>query len=140
PRAWSDGLVSRATAPLPFTTMPLTYANAYGGPGYAANPVGRGFGTREAPSVELPGEPLRQESRPTPASFAPIHPAWAQRAGKVGTKYGEAWRKERAPYYAEDFDWTYFQAAPADQQLAGYLRGDEEVVLQGLRPDAATLR
>lgn len=140
PRGWSDGLVSRASAPLPFTTMELSYANAFGGPGYDANPVGRGFGTREAPSVELPGEPLRPESRPVPASFAPINPAWPPRVGKRGTKYGPAWRKERAPYFAEDFDWTFFHAAPADQQLPGYLRGDEEIVLQGLLADRASLR
>lgn len=145
PRGWSDGLVSRASAPLPFTEVTLSYANAFGGPGYPANPVGRGFETSEAPSIEIPGEPLRRESRPIPASFGPINPAWSPRAGKMGTRYGEAWRKERAPYYAEDFDWTFFQAAPADQQLPGYLRGDEEVVLQGVvHPatgvDASTLR
>jgi uncharacterized protein YjbI with pentapeptide repeats len=140
PRGWSDGLVSRASAPLPFTTMALSYANAFGGPSYAANPVGRGHEGREAPSIELVGEPLRRESRPVPASFAPLNPLWAPRAGKTGTKYGAAWRSERAPYYAEDFDWTFFQSAPADQQLEGHLRGDEEVVLQGLRPDVATLR
>lgn len=132
PRAWSDGLVSRASAPLPFTEVPLSYANAFGGPGYPQNPVGRGFETREAPSIELPGEPLRRESRPVPASFGPINPRWQPRAGKVGTRYGAAWRKERAPYYAEDLDWTFFHAAPADQQLPGYLRGDEAIVLHGI--------
>src|SRR5262249_10610796 len=44
--------------------------------------------------------------------------------------------EKRAPYYAEDFDWTYFHAAPPDQQIKGYLRGDEEIVFQGLHPEA----
>ena len=65
-----------------------------------------------------------------------MNPAWPQRAPKVGKDYGARWRKERSPYYAEDFDWTYFNAAPADQRLPGYLRGDEPLVFQNLHPTA----
>jgi uncharacterized protein YjbI with pentapeptide repeats len=77
--------------------------------------------------------------RPFPAGFGPINPAWPQRAFKVGKEYGKSYREKRAPYYSEDFDWTYFHAAPADQQIAGYLRGDEEVVLNNLHPEAPVL-
>ena len=61
---------------------------------------------------------------------------WAPRAGMVGTAYGAAWRKLRSPFYAEDFDWSHFNAAPRDQQLERYLRGDEEVVFENLHPEA----
>jgi uncharacterized protein YjbI with pentapeptide repeats len=140
-RVWSDGFSGAAMSqPIPFTTMPIDYAGAFGGPGYAANPVGRGFGTSEAPSVEHARELVRSRAdRPTPAGFGPINPAWPPRNGKLGKEYGRAYRDKRAPFYAEDFDWTYFQAAPADQQLVGYLRGDEEIVLQNLHPTAAVL-
>ena len=39
-----------------------------------------------------------------------------------------------------NFDWTYFNAAPDDQQLDGFLRGNEEVVLENLNPDHAVLK
>ena len=135
-RVWSDGFTGAAISdPIPFTRMPLDYAGAFGGPGYALNPAGKGFGTGELPNVELARELVRSTSdRPTPASFGPLNPAWPQRAGKIGKEYGRSYVKKRAPFYAEDFDWSYFQAAPADQQLPGYLRGDEEVVFHNLHP------
>ena len=52
--------------------------------------------------------------------------AWPDRANKLGKQYGEAWRRSRSPFYAEDFDADYFQAAPPDQRLDAPLRGDEE--------------
>jgi uncharacterized protein YjbI with pentapeptide repeats len=133
-RRWSG---SGAASPEPFTTMPIDYAHAFGGPGYAPNPVGRGFGTEDLPNVERPGQVVRsRDDRPEPAGFGPVSPAWPERRGKVGKDYGPRWRKERAPYFAEDFDWSYFQAAPVDQQLDRYLRGDEEIAFQNLHPAA----
>jgi uncharacterized protein YjbI with pentapeptide repeats len=141
-RFWSDdlpGAVMSETAP--FTTMPVDYAHALGGPGHAANPVGRGVAghaqTRELPNVEHAGALIRgRRDDPGPAGFGPINPAWPGRAPKVGKEYGARWKKDRAPYYAEDFDWTYFNAAPRDQQIDGYLRGDERIVFQNLHPTA----
>src|SRR5262249_7719394 len=138
PRFWSDGLVQTASEPLPFTKMPLTYANAFGGPGYAPNPVGKGFVSMELPNVEDPAAPLRARGdRREPASFGPLSSSWPQRAGKIGKEYGAVYKKTRAPFYAVDFDWSYFNAAPPDQQMEGYLRGDEEVTFQNLHPDSA---
>lgn len=136
PRAWVDDALGGAiTAPLPFTAMELSYKHAFGGAGYAPNPVGRGVGTRELPTIERPGDViLARSDRPSPGGFGPINPAWAERAQKRGTMYGEAYQKTRAPFYAEDLDWTHFHAAPSDQQLSGYLRGDEEVTFQNLHP------
>src|SRR6185437_14255208 len=139
-RVWTEKVIGAAISdPHPFTTMPLRYANAFGGPGYAPNPAGKGHGTPELPNVEHPAARVRGKGdRPEPAGFGPLSPAWPQRAGKVGTQYGAKWRKERAPFYAEDFDWTHFHAAPADQQMRGYLRGDEEVSFVNLHPAAPT--
>lgn len=137
-RAWSDSMAGAAMSkPIPFSTMPLGYTHAYGGPGYALNPSGKGFGTPELPNVERPGEPVRSpKDTLAPAGFGPINPAWPERAGKVGRAYGASWRAKRAPFYAEDFDWTFFHAAPPDQQIEGFLRGDEEIALQNLHPSA----
>lgn len=137
-RVWSDAYGGAAkSAPLPFTKMPLDWAHAFGGPGYAPNPAGKGVGTAELPNLEHPGDPVRaREDRLKPISFGPLNPAWPQRSGKLGKAYGKAYREQRAPFYAEDFDWTYFNAAPGDQQLPGYLRGDEELGFVNLHPDA----
>lgn len=139
-RAWSDTMPGAvASAPIPFTKMPITWANAFGGAGFAKNPAGKGLGA-ELPNVELPSDPIRRRAdRPEPAGFGPINPAWPPRAGKLGKAYGKPWRDKRAPYYAEDFDWTHFHAAPADQQLQGYLRGDEELILHNMHPKAHEL-
>lgn len=135
-RFWSDDAPGAVMSePALFTKMPIDYARAFGGPGYAKNPVGIGLAGRELPNVELPSVPIRtRRDDPGPAGFGPINPAWPARAGKVGTQYGRKWQKERAPYYAEDFDWTYFNAAAPDQQLDGYLRGDEPLLFQNLHP------
>jgi uncharacterized protein YjbI with pentapeptide repeats len=141
-RVWSDNLPGAVPSePLSFTKMPLTWANAFGGPGFARNPVGKGLGATELPTVELVEQPIKSRSdRPEPASFGPINPAWPQRASKIGREYGKSWRESRFPFYAEDFDWTHFHAAPHDQQLQGYLRGDEELLFQNLHPSEPTLR
>ncbi|APR75272.1 Pentapeptide repeat family protein [Minicystis rosea] len=140
PRVWTEGgLGSAFSAPLPFTKMPLGYDHAFGGPGYAPNPVGKGVGTSELPNVEHAGDIVRSRSdRPAPAGFGPISAAWPQRAGKLGRAYGKGHR-QHAPAFAEDFDWSFFQAAPADQQLSGFLRGDEELTFQNLHPTIQVL-
>jgi uncharacterized protein YjbI with pentapeptide repeats len=49
--------------------------------------------------------------------------------------YGNDYVERRWPWFPEDFDWTYFNAAPAALQIEGYLRGDEPVVLENLHPE-----
>jgi uncharacterized protein YjbI with pentapeptide repeats len=139
-RFWSDerasAVMSRA---MPFTTMPVDYAHAFGGEGYEPNPAGKGITGPEGPNVEQAAAPIRsRRDRPGLAGFGPINPAWRLRAAKVGTQYGKSYKETRAPYYAEDFDWAYFNAAPPDQQLAA-LRGDEELVFHNLHPTSQVL-
>ncbi|MFO0553812.1 MAG: DUF2169 domain-containing protein [Polyangiaceae bacterium] len=135
-RVWRGGAFDSVSEPKPFDAMPLDFAHAFGGPGYDANPVGKGFKSDALPNVELVSERLtaRGQER-APGSFGPISSNWAARRGRAGKNYGEVWSKTRAPFYADDFDWTSFHAAPADQQWKGYLRGNEEVRLQNLHPE-----
>ncbi len=137
-RAWSDkGESAVASQPLAFTEMPVDYAHAFGGPRSPENPVGQGSRDSDVlPNIEHAGTVVRSRAdAPPPAGFGPLNPGWRQRAEKLGTKYGPGYKEKRAPYYAEDFDWSYFNAAPADQQL-DYFRGDEEIVLQNLHATA----
>jgi hypothetical protein len=137
-RTW--GVTGSPSEPAAFSKMALTWANAFGGPGYAKNPVGKGVDGVDVPNVEYPQAPVRgRNDAHEPATFGPISPHWPARATMVGDDYGPKWRAQRSPFYAEDFDWRYFHCASADQRLRGYLHGDEEVTLQNLHPEAAVL-
>jgi len=141
-RAWM-GPGASASPPRPFTSMPLRYENAFGGPGWKPNPsgVGRrartlddGRRVRALPNVEDPGSPIRSpRSRPDPAGFGPLSAEWKLRRSKVGT-YKKRWLKERWPGLPHDFDPTYWNAAPPKMQVP-YLRGDEPLLLENLHPD-----
>jgi uncharacterized protein YjbI with pentapeptide repeats len=137
PRVWVESVLGAVPSKtLPFSRMPLGYTNAYGGPGYARNPVGKGFGEGELPNIESPDKPIGARSdKPALAGFGPLSPGWADRSARLGRDYGRSWKKQRAPFFAEDLDWSYFNAAPADQQIP-YPRGDEPLLFQNLHPDA----
>lgn len=140
-RHWvGDALGGTHTEPSPFERMPIRWANAFGGPEVAENPIGVG-GPESArlPNVELPEQPIeRRGGKHTPAGFGPLNPLWPVRMAKMGKKYDEAWKATRAPFVAEDFDWTYHQSAPPDQWLSS-LRGDERVVLENLHPKRSVI-
>lgn len=141
PRVFSDGISRGHSDPLPFTKMELSYRNAFGGPGHDGNPVGKGASSDELPTVEVPSEPMRgRGDKVATGTFAPVSPYWRARAERLGRDYGSAWQEHRKPFRPADFDWKYFSAAPTDQQLPGYLRGDEEVVLQNLHEEVEVLR
>ncbi|MGE0431412.1 MAG: DUF2169 domain-containing protein [Planctomycetota bacterium] len=144
-RRWQPGVVaSRISEPMPFTMMPLTWENAFGGPDDAANPVGKGHGTDpsgDLPTVELPDALIRSRSdRPAPAAPGPVNPEWAARRALLGRNWGTQWRRTRMPWMADDTDWRCFNAAPRAQQLDDYLRGDEPLWLHNLLPDAPDFR
>jgi uncharacterized protein YjbI with pentapeptide repeats len=136
-RSW-DGRLRRGEVPSEpdlLSGVPVAYELALGGPGSAKNPVGRGQQSDLAPRLEYPARPVRsRDDDLDPAGFGPIARDWEPRRSLVGT-YSDTWVKERWPSYPEDFDSAFFNAAPADQQREGYLRGDEELELENLHPD-----
>jgi len=140
PRVWKENLVGKPfTDPLPFTTMPLGWAQSFGGEGFDDNPVGKGLSGHELPNVEWPSPITARKDRPKPACAGPISPFWPARRAKVGKDYGPKYEKERAPYYASDFDWAFFQTAPPEQQIQGHFKGDELLELVNLHPELANL-
>jgi hypothetical protein len=66
-------------------------------------------------------------------AFGAIGRNWPPRVSHAGT-YDQEWLDEQAPFWPDDFDYRYFQAAPPDQQIP-YPAGGEEIVLKNLTPD-----
>ncbi len=144
-RAWSD-----STRTQPFDTLPVRWERAFGGMAFAQNPLGRGIEpwptpagpVHYLPNVEYPDERVsKQDDRPRPAGFGPVSPMWSPRLEKNGTR-DQRWALFRAPLPPEDFDPAFYQAAPADQQLAPgeFFRGDERITLTNLHPHIAEFR
>ncbi|WP_437936675.1 DUF2169 domain-containing protein [Sorangium sp. So ce341] len=123
--------------PAPFTEMPVTWRNAFGGSGFAKNPLGKGHGDRSAalPNIESPKHLIHARGdRPAPAGLDGYDVTWPQRFSKIGT-HDAAWRNECFPGFARDLDPTMFNMAPDDQQIDGFFRGDETFVVENMHPD-----
>ncbi|WP_437927881.1 DUF2169 domain-containing protein [Sorangium sp. So ce291] len=125
-----------------FTSMPLVYERAAGGPG-TWNPSGmRLDGPADAqgrvaiPHLQPLGMVIKSGGEPMPAiGFGPIAPTWPERSQRIERHRGvfspAAWREQPMPV---DLDPAYFNAAPPDQQLDA-LRPDERIVLENLHPE-----
>jgi hypothetical protein len=152
-RVWRSGLVGvSATAPEPFEVMKISYDNAFGGVDsskddpkdvktYLENPIGRGYSYfkngidgHPLPNTEELGKPVENPAGSyRPMSLGPIGRNWQPRVRFAGT-YDKDWLETRAPFWPDDFDYRYFQAAPAEQQIPHPV-GGEEVVLRNLTAD-----
>ena len=142
-RRWAWGPLGAAIGkPEQFVSLPLGYERAFGGPGSRNNPVGRGADVRPGqllPNIEHLDRLITQSTqRPDPAGFGPVAMTWQPRIGKAGT-YDAAWLAERWPWFPADFDWSFFNAAPPDQQIS-YPRGDEALEFENLHPAHAIYR
>ncbi|WP_437963352.1 DUF2169 domain-containing protein [Sorangium sp. So ce260] len=127
--------------PAPFTEMPVTWRNAFGGNGFAKNPLGKGYGDKSAalPNIESPKHLIHARGdRPAPAGLDGYDVTWPQRFSKIGT-HDAAWRNECFPGFARDMDPTMFNMAPDDQQIDGFFRGDETFVVENMHPDKPRL-
>lgn len=152
-RYWQEGIIGIGlSSPEPFMQMPITYERAFGGTDQKdpnpkehrwepRNPVGTGFATSKehlidqlAPNIELPDKPYDDWKKGTPAGFGPIARHWSPRVGYAGT-YDEIWENTKKPLLPTDFNELFYQCAPEDQQVEGYLKGGEVVELYNLTPD-----
>lgn len=150
------GLMHRMSDPEPFKSIPVSFENAFGGRDagkpdgfrfYAPNPIGKGYSAKgrgldnlPLPNLEDPNDPIKSwRSRPRPMSFGPVGRTWPPRIKYAGT-YDKRWLKERSPQLPEDFRDDFYNCAPEDQQIPGYLRGDEEVRVMNMHPEHSDLR
>jgi len=134
----------------PFVRMELVYERAFGGIDAdaatyeARNLCGTGYigaltpasvEGKRLPNLEDADDPIRRwDARPQPAGYGYYGRGWMPRLRAAGT-YDEAYRQVRAPALPKDFSYAFFNGAHPDLQVAGYLRGDEEVELLHLAPE-----
>ncbi len=141
-RHWNSarGAGRSAAVEEPFLSMRLSYERALGGAKDPFNPVGVGRSGDLLPQIENPNRLVRNpRDEIEPAGFGPVAGGWKQRMRHVGT-YDDAWRKTRWPSFPQDFEWSYFNAAPQDQQIDDYLRGDELVEIENLHASIPTFQ
>ena len=129
-----------------FTQMPLRWERCAGGP-ETNNPVGMRFdaqpdayGMVAVPNLQPVGTFVSTRSDTfAPIGFGPIAPTWPGRTLRLAhlssTFSASDWETRRLP---EGFDPSFFQAAPADQQIGG-IRPDERIVLEHLHVEHARL-
>jgi uncharacterized protein YjbI with pentapeptide repeats len=143
-RHFKGGLFGGVSDPRPFEAMPLCWERSFGGAAIADNPVGRGVDPVAIDGKELVPLPniedrrslvSSKKDRPKPAGAFPLHPSWKARARHLGT-FDRGWQKSRFPHFPADLHPEYFCAAPEDQRIDGFFRGDERVELENLVPGA----
>lgn len=154
-RIWDRNILSVTPKPhRPFVRMPISYDRAYGGADkhpdkpekiktYTKNPIGVGYHPyssgkhlkgKPLPNTEELGKKIKSNNgKYLPMSFGPLGRNFASRVVYAGT-YDQNWLDNVIPFWPNDFDYRYFQAAPPDQQIP-YPKGDEPVILQNLSPE-----
>ena len=150
-RHWDKGFAGFwISDPVPFSVMPLCWERAFGGwdrtdstsPAWEPrNPLGTGYSRRGSaktleglplPNFEDPGNVIRSWSdRPVPQGFGFTPRNSEPRIRYAGT-FDAAWQKDRMPILPDDFDYRYFNGAPAYLQYPGYLVGGETVSSENL--------
>lgn len=148
-RHWKKSAIGLTISdPEPFTEMPVVFERAFGGTGFDRNPVGKGINKvvipeggemHPLPNIEDPKHLIGStKDSPQPAGFAPFDFSWPQRAKKLGT-YDNKWFLEHWPFYPEDMDWTYFNAAPEDQQMEVFFNGNERFTVTNMHRTKQTV-
>ncbi|EJL94085.1 putative low-complexity protein [Herbaspirillum sp. CF444] len=141
-REWRAGVLGarRVSKPKPFTSMALSYRRAYGGARNDVNPEGCGERPAGAwlsactglmPNISYPHTIAADWRASVAAGFGPIPIGNRTRRKKFGS-YGAAWRKNDAPGFARDMDWSVFNMAPPDQWSERDFRGGEAYLLRNL--------
>jgi len=156
-RVWEENVLNaKASKALPFSKQFISYDIAYGGndldPGkpsqndenyvaFDANPIGQGYApyhdTRQligkalAQTMELHTPATDPISKTyLPQSFGAIARHWYPRYTLGGT-YDTHWAEHVKPFLPADFDESFYQCAPSEQQIP-YIEGGEKVLIKGL--------
>ncbi len=132
----------------PIASLALRWEYSFGGLSDRRNPMGMGIDPIETadgsrvirlPMIEDPLHPLTNlNERPAPANLAPVPPSFQSRRVKMGTR-DRRWAVFRAPLPPRDYDPSFHNAAPDDQQAGNYPLGNEALTLTNLHPTTPTL-
>jgi len=120
----------------PFARMPLVWERSGGGAD-TNNPAGRAplrdaFGKIQLPNVQpVAFDPSGPDWEVQPVGFGPIAPTWPTRAHALGAHARTGIDALLETGLPEDFDYSYFQIAPRDQQLDRFST-DAQVLLENL--------
>ena len=118
----------------PLIPVPITYANAWGGPDFALNPLGCGRVGEKTHLLEFPDSWIpNRDFTVGPAVFAPMPRDSPLRKSKVGT-FDHQWAQTRWPWMPVNFDPSCYNSAHPKQWMNGYLRGDEELLFENMHP------
>ena len=139
-REWQKALLGyKLTKPQPWQSVFIGEKTCFGGPGYEDNQFGVGYYQDKsqtpllAPQVEDEGITVKKMDKSyAPAGFGSIDINHSQRKKFNGNYKSKKWLEEHFPNLAPDTDFRLFQAARKDQQLSGYLTGDETFTLANL--------
>jgi len=156
-RYWEAGAVSIGPGyPGNFISMPISYDNAFGGVDnfhqdeskhrtYVWNPVGTGY-HEDLDGALVDGTPMPNTEQLNKAVKMPLNNYKPMAFGAMGRNfksryplagtYDRQWLDTQAPFWPDNFDYRYFQAAPPDQQIP-YPVGGEEVILKNLMPNGS---
>ncbi len=134
------GGVQLADTAAPFVRMPLVYERAFGGAGFARNPVGTGANARDDGLAALPNVHYANgRIAEDPAGFGPISSLWPARRELLGGTSRQAADRDIAAQLSDDFRDAYFVSAPSDQQVDAW-QGGEMIALFQMHPTHQALR
>lgn len=150
PRWWRYGPDGpEMTRPGPIERVALDWRNAFGGPGCAENPGGKGADARERIGRREPAELPMIESpealitdiaqRPEPAGLGP-RPEDAPSRLRYAGVHDDAWLRDGFPGPGRGFDARYHHAACPDQQTDTAFTGDEPFRITSMHPEHPDLR
>lgn len=139
-REWQKAFMGyKLTQPQPWISAFIGEKTGYGGEGYEDNPFGLGYYLDKtkspllAPLVEDEDVSVKKmDKRYAPAGFGSIDINHSARKQFNGNYASKEWLEKHFPNLAPDTDFRLFQAARHDQQLKGYLVGDESYTLANL--------
>lgn len=135
------GVFGTVSNPQPFSSMPIVYERAFGGTlnergkfeMEPRNPVGVGHKGANAVDhsvkTSMPNVSYL-DGRNAIAGFGFISRQWQPRLPLAGT-YDATWQTKRWPLLPDDFNSSYFQAAPLDQQ-SDKIRGGDIVEVENM--------
>lgn len=139
-RYWLGGLTG-TSKPVPFSEMPITWNNAFGGKDFDQNPSGKGIHKEKTelgedlvsmPNIEYSNQLLTGlKQRPTPAGFAPVLIDHPDRSQYLGT-YDDEWLAHDFPGYPKDFNLKSFNAAPKDQQINNKISANDAFEIENM--------